>query len=59
MCSPSRPIARGGSGDQRAVADLIPDMHRSVDARSTAWQVALIAVGVATIALLQQLRAGH
>jgi len=42
-----------------AVADLIPDMHRSVDARSTAWQVALIAVGVATIALLQQLRAGH
>ena len=40
-----------------AVADLIPDMHRSVDARSTAWQVALIAVGIATIALLQQLRA--
>jgi len=42
-----------------AVADLIPDMHRSVDARSTAWQVALIAVGVATIALLQEIRAGH
>ena len=42
-----------------AVADLIPDMHRSVDARSTAWQVALIAVGVATIAMLQELRAGH
>lgn len=32
-----------------AVADLIPHMHRSTDARSTAWQVALIAAGVATI----------
>ncbi|MBI4194213.1 MAG: ZIP family metal transporter [Betaproteobacteria bacterium] len=32
-----------------AVADLIPHMHRSTDARSTAWQIALIAAGVATI----------
>jgi zinc and cadmium transporter len=34
-----------------AVADLIPDMHRSTDARSTLIQVLLIAAGVATIAL--------
>lgn len=31
-----------------AVADLIPHMHRSTDARSTAWQVVLIAAGVLT-----------
>lgn len=35
-----------------AVADLIPDMQRSVDVRSTLMQVALIAAGVATIAAL-------
>jgi zinc and cadmium transporter len=34
-----------------AVADLIPHMHRSADARSTAWQIALIAAGVATIVM--------
>jgi zinc and cadmium transporter len=34
-----------------AVADLIPDLHRASDGRSTAWQVALIAAGVATIAV--------
>jgi zinc and cadmium transporter len=32
-----------------AVADLIPHMHRSRDVRSTAWQIALIAAGVATV----------
>lgn len=32
-----------------AVADLIPHMHRTTDARSTAWQIALIAVGIGTI----------
>ena len=32
-----------------ALTDLIPHMHRSTDARSTAWQIALIAAGVATI----------
>ncbi len=42
-----------------AVADLIPDMHRSVDLRSTAWQVILIAVGVATVALLRELGPAH
>jgi zinc and cadmium transporter len=42
-----------------AVADLIPGMHRSRDARSTAWQVALIAAGVATIALLHELGPAH
>lgn len=34
-----------------AVADLIPGLHRVSDARSTVWQMALIAAGIATIAL--------
>jgi len=34
-----------------AVADLIPDMHRMSDVRSTLIQTALIAAGIATIAL--------
>lgn len=42
-----------------AVADLIPDLHRSLDLRSTAWQIALIAIGVATVALLQEFAAAH
>jgi len=32
-----------------AVADLIPGLHRRVDFRASAWQVALIALGVASI----------
>jgi zinc and cadmium transporter len=42
-----------------AVADLIPGMHRSVDGRTTSWQVALIAAGVGTIALLHEIGPGH
>lgn len=34
-----------------AVADLIPGLHRAMDARSTGWQVVLIAAGIATVAL--------
>ncbi len=34
-----------------AVADLIPGLHRRVDARTSIEQVALIALGIATIAL--------
>ena len=34
-----------------AVADLIPGLHRASDTRSTAWQVSLIAAGIAAIAL--------
>jgi zinc and cadmium transporter len=34
-----------------AVADLIPHLHRVTDARSTAWQVTLVAAGVATISV--------
>jgi zinc and cadmium transporter len=34
-----------------SVADLIPDLHRASDTRSTLWQIALIAAGMATIAL--------
>ncbi len=32
-----------------AVADLIPGLHRRVDFKASAWQVALIALGVASI----------
>ena len=32
-----------------AVADLIPGLHRRVDFRASAWQVGLIALGVASI----------
>jgi zinc and cadmium transporter len=34
-----------------AVADLIPGLHRAMDSRSTAWQIVLIAAGIATTAL--------
>jgi len=34
-----------------AVADLIPGLHRAMDARSTAWQIVLIAAGIITVAL--------
>jgi zinc and cadmium transporter len=37
-----------------AVADLIPGLHRRVDARSSIAQVALIAAGIGTIALAEQ-----
>jgi len=33
-----------------SVADLIPDLHRASDTRSTLWQIVLIAAGMATIA---------
>jgi zinc and cadmium transporter len=33
-----------------SVADLIPHLHRASDTRSTLWQIALIAAGMATIA---------
>jgi zinc and cadmium transporter len=42
-----------------AVADLIPDLHRSNDGRSTLWQVGLIALGLATIALPHALLHHH
>jgi zinc and cadmium transporter len=38
-----------------AVADLIPGLHRRVDARSGLWQVLLIAAGVALVAGVQHL----
>jgi zinc and cadmium transporter len=38
-----------------AVADLIPGLHRRVDARSSLWQVLLIATGVALVAGVQHL----
>ena len=34
-----------------AVADLIPGLHRAMDSHSTAWQIVLIAAGIATTAL--------
>lgn len=34
-----------------AVADLIPGLHRAMDARSTAWQIVLIGAGIVTVAL--------
>lgn len=34
-----------------SVADLIPGLHRAMDARSTAWQIVLIAAGIVTVAL--------
>lgn len=37
-----------------AVADLIPDLHRSSDTRSTVMQVLLIAAGIATVLLSQE-----
>ncbi len=33
-----------------AVADLIPDLHRTIDTRGALWQFVLIGLGVATIA---------
>jgi zinc and cadmium transporter len=38
-----------------AVADLIPDLHRSSDLKSSIVHILLIAAGIATILLLQQL----
>lgn len=38
-----------------AVADLIPGLHRRVDARSGLWQVLLIAAGVALVAGVEHL----
>jgi zinc and cadmium transporter len=34
-----------------AVADLIPGLHRAMDARSTAWQIVLIGAGIVTVTL--------
>jgi zinc and cadmium transporter len=34
-----------------AVADLIPGLHRAMDARSTVWQIVLIGAGIVTVAL--------
>jgi zinc and cadmium transporter len=34
-----------------AVADLIPGLHRVMDARSTGWQIVLIAAGIVTVTL--------
>jgi zinc and cadmium transporter len=42
-----------------AVADLIPDLHRTRDGRGTVWQIALVAAGVATIALMHGALHGH
>ncbi|MCW5603879.1 MAG: ZIP family metal transporter [Burkholderiales bacterium] len=42
-----------------AVADLIPDMHRSTDGRSTLIQVVLIAAGIATIVLSHMMLHQH
>jgi zinc and cadmium transporter len=39
-----------------AIADLMPELHRTNDGGSTAWQVALIATGVATSAAPYLLR---
>jgi zinc and cadmium transporter len=36
-----------------AVADLIPGLHRRVDARSSVWQVLLIGAGIAMIAFAE------
>jgi zinc and cadmium transporter len=37
-----------------AVADLIPDLHRARGTRETLWQIALVAFGVVTMALMRQ-----
>lgn len=42
-----------------AIADLIPDLHRTNDRRGKVWQVALIAAGVATIAVPHLLHFPH
>ena len=36
-----------------AVADLIPGLHKRIDLRTTLQQVALIGLGIGTIALLR------
>lgn len=38
-----------------AVADLIPDIHRQNSPREIAWQVGLMALGIATIAVVESL----
>jgi zinc and cadmium transporter len=42
-----------------AVADLIPNLHRATDSRSTAWQIGLIAAGIAAIAVPHALLHSH
>lgn len=42
-----------------AIADLIPDLHRINDLRGTSWQVALIAAGIATMAVPHLLHLEH
>ncbi len=42
-----------------AVADLMPDLRRGGSGRSAAWQIALIATGIGTIALPHFLRIAH
>jgi zinc and cadmium transporter len=55
---PALPYALGVSAASLlyvAVADLIPGLHRKVDARSSILQVILIALGVAVVAAVEQL----
>jgi zinc and cadmium transporter len=42
-----------------AVADLIPDLHRTRDVRGTLWQIGLIAMGVATMLLMNRALHAH
>lgn len=42
-----------------AVADLIPDLHRTRDGHGTLWQIGLIATGVATMALMNRALHAH
>lgn len=42
-----------------AVADLIPDLHRSSDTKSTVMQISLIAAGIVTVLLAQELLHQH
>ena len=42
-----------------AVADLIPGLHRRPEIHATMQQVALIALGIATIWLVGELAHGH
>jgi len=42
-----------------AVSDLIPDMHRRNDSRSSATQIIFISAGIATILLSDQLLHSH
>ncbi len=56
--TPMLPYALGVSAASLlyvAVADLIPGLHRRVDARSGIWQVLLIAAGIALVAGVEHL----